>query len=156
MLDLNGDILMDYWADRVVPCPTDGPKALQTMFAATPLRKVKSDDLLKQMLIFNKAHIFYDPDFRPPTLRRAGELIVTPTTPMSVVLKWKADVEIEGEKPAKRPKKVNKTKSAAPPAKDKVWGHRLRLRGTSFQNIPVVVNSTQIPISVQHLRFHAQ
>ncbi|KAF8142419.1 hypothetical protein K438DRAFT_1784824 [Mycena galopus ATCC 62051] len=129
-LDLNGDILMDFFADRVVPCPTDGPKALEAMFAATPFPEVNtgSNDLLKQMLIFNKAHAFYDPHFRPPTFRRAGESIVTPTTPMPVLLKRKADVEIEGEKSTKRPKKGKKTKPVGSPAKEKVWGHRLRSR----------------------------
>ncbi|KAF8209088.1 hypothetical protein K438DRAFT_1960816 [Mycena galopus ATCC 62051] len=48
-LDLNGNILMDFFADRVVPCPTDGPKALEAMFAATPFPEVNtgSNDLLK-------------------------------------------------------------------------------------------------------------
>ncbi|KAF8135259.1 hypothetical protein K438DRAFT_1997452 [Mycena galopus ATCC 62051] len=64
-LDLKGDILTDFFADRVAPCLTDGPKALEAMFAATqfPTVNTGSNDLLKQMLIFNKAHALYDPDF---------------------------------------------------------------------------------------------
>ncbi|KAF8143789.1 hypothetical protein K438DRAFT_1783428 [Mycena galopus ATCC 62051] len=110
-LDLKGDILTDFFADRVAPCPTDGPKTLEAMFAATPFPAVNtgSNDLLKQMLIFNKAHhALYDPDFRPLTFQRAGESIVTTTTPMPFLLKQKADVEIEGKKPTKCPKRETK------------------------------------------------
>ncbi|KAF8145894.1 hypothetical protein K438DRAFT_1991356 [Mycena galopus ATCC 62051] len=92
-LNLNGDILMDFFIDCIIPCPIDGPKALRAI-----------DHLLKQMLIFNKDYAFYDLDFR-----RAGESIVTPTTPIPVFLKRKGDVEIEDEKPVKRPKKAKKT-----------------------------------------------
>ncbi|KAF8144196.1 hypothetical protein K438DRAFT_1783068 [Mycena galopus ATCC 62051] len=38
-LNLNGDILMDFFVDCMIPCPTDGPKALRAMFAATPFAK---------------------------------------------------------------------------------------------------------------------
>ncbi|KAF8132128.1 hypothetical protein K438DRAFT_1788072 [Mycena galopus ATCC 62051] len=41
------------------------------------------------------------------------------------------DVEIEGEKPAKRPKKAKKTQPAVLQVKDKVWGHRLRSWGAN-------------------------
>ncbi|KAJ7312690.1 hypothetical protein DFH08DRAFT_821853 [Mycena albidolilacea] len=105
-LNLNRDLLGDLVTGRVILCLSDGPKALETMFAAIALSgsemSVESGAVVQQMLGFNNAHAFYDSDFRSPTFRREGPSTLTPATPILVVLKRKGEAKIDGEKQAKR------------------------------------------------------
>ncbi|KAJ7241317.1 hypothetical protein B0H12DRAFT_1237044 [Mycena haematopus] len=130
--NLNGDTLDDIFTGRVVRCSNDGPAALAAMFAALPLSNVNSGELVKQMLNFNNAHIFYDPEFRPPTFSREAKSSGSSTTPILVHLKRKPDIEIEGEKPQKRSRKATKPtkehETPAPQSTGKVWSKRLRTR----------------------------
>ncbi|KAJ7218468.1 hypothetical protein GGX14DRAFT_595003 [Mycena pura] len=114
---------------------SDGPKALEAMFAAIAMSgsntNVKSGTVVQQMLDFNITHAFHDPDFRPPTFRRKRPSIITPTMPIPVVLKWKRDAKIDGEKQAKRAKTSKNgknTEATIPQVKGTVWGKRLRTR----------------------------
>ena len=134
-LNLNGDILQDLVSGCITRYISDGPKALEAMFAAIAMSgsdiNVKSSTVVQQMLDFNNAHAFYDPDFRPPTFRRERPSIITPTVPIPVVLKRKGDAKIDGEKQAKRAKtSINgkNTESTDPhwQVKGAVWGKRLR------------------------------
>ncbi|KAJ7212897.1 hypothetical protein B0H12DRAFT_1079352 [Mycena haematopus] len=84
------------------------------------------------VLNFNNAHIFYDPEFRPPTFSREAKSSGSSTTPILVHLKRKPDIEIEGEKPQKRSRKATKPtkehETPAPQSTGKVWSKRLRTR----------------------------
>ncbi|KAJ7108834.1 hypothetical protein C8R43DRAFT_962781 [Mycena crocata] len=86
-LNLNGDLISDLRDRTVIPCPSDGDKALEAMFAATAgPNSDKSVAWLKKLLRFKKAHTFFDHDFRPPTFRREYPSQSTPTEAISVIL----------------------------------------------------------------------
>ncbi|KAJ6479592.1 hypothetical protein C8R45DRAFT_933403 [Mycena sanguinolenta] len=89
-LNLNGDMVDDLLMRR---CGNDGHMALNEMFAVTELPDVKT-------------HAIYDPDFRPLIYFREAPSMASPTKPVPVVLKRKADAEaeVDGEKEPKRRK----------------------------------------------------
>ncbi|KAJ7131757.1 hypothetical protein C8R43DRAFT_956965 [Mycena crocata] len=126
-LNLNGDLISDLRDRTVVPCPTDGDKALEAMFVAAP--GVNSSNLaawLKKMLRFKKAHTIFDQEFCPPTFRREYPPQSAPTLAIPVALN-----EVQAEKTAEQralkrkhttqglEKRAKKLKSDADNSRDK-------------------------------------
>ncbi|KAJ7806726.1 hypothetical protein B0H14DRAFT_3483910 [Mycena olivaceomarginata] len=100
-LNLNGDLLADILDDRVVPCPSNGDRALEAMFASVnggPLSAASADCMLK----FKSEHSIWDEDFRPPTFCRDEPSRSAPTALIQIAVKQKSDKEIKGKPPMKR------------------------------------------------------
>ncbi|KAJ7099139.1 hypothetical protein C8R44DRAFT_747825 [Mycena epipterygia] len=101
-LNLNGDILNDLLDGRIVARTSDGAEGLRAMLLGSGNWANRMMDLNTSK--FNHAHSIYDPDYRPSLYRREDPSRFPATEAIPVVVKRKADKELEGHNPQKRGK----------------------------------------------------